>query len=160
MSRSWVVRLALRSPAFALAAVFAIVAPGCSSRRPGQREVFPVKGQLFVDKKPAVGAVVWLHSVELLNSGANPATLAAEPRPCGIVQADGSFVVSTYDPGDGAPIGRYRLAIFWTKNTGPGDSGGANLLPARYQNPNNPSLPVVEVKRESNVLPPLYLTAR
>jgi hypothetical protein len=154
----WRRRVARRAALYAVALL--TVAPVGCSKTEDHREVFPVKGQLFVDKKPATGAIVWLHNIELVGGAADPVARANEPRPRGIVQEDGSFEVSTYGTGDGAPVGRYRLAIFWTKNSGPGDDGGINLLPARYQNPKNSDLPIIEIKSEPNVLPPLYLTAK
>jgi hypothetical protein len=160
----WRRRVARRAVLYAVALLTA--APVGCSKTEDRREVFPVKGQLFVDKKPAAGAIVWLHDVELLGGApgvpgaVDPTVRANEPRPRGIVQEDGSFEVSTYGTGDGAPVGRYRLAIFWTKNSGPGDDGGISLLPVRYQDPKNSDLPIIEIKSEPNILPPLYLTAK
>src|SRR5262249_23227621 len=65
----------------------------------------PVRGQVFVAGKPAVGAVVVFHPVD------SPA--ADAPKPSGRVTADGSFTLSTYVPGDGAPAGDYAVAIAW-----------------------------------------------
>jgi hypothetical protein len=148
---------ALPVAACAVAALAAMAAGGCNKTE-SHREVFPVKGQLFFDKKPASGAVVWLHDTALILGAADVAARADEPRPRGIVQADGSFEISTYGTGDGAPIGRYRLAIFWTKPTERGDDDGESLLPTRYQDPRNAALPIIEVKSQPNVLPPLHLT--
>ncbi len=135
----------------------ALGAAGCRKTEP-RRELFPVTGQVFFDKKPARGAVVWFHNIDVIDAKADPEVLAVEPRPRGVVREDGSFEVSTYGTNDGAPAGRYRLAIFWTRNTGKGDDGGENLLPLHYQDPSNSELPIIEIKSEPNVLPPLYLT--
>jgi hypothetical protein len=83
-------------------------------------------------------------------------------RPTGIVQEDGSFELSTYGVKDGAPAGRYRVTLVWTrKKKGGGDKDEEMLLPARYMDPSQTGLPVVEVKElakgEANVLPPFKL---
>jgi hypothetical protein len=130
-----------------------VVMSGCGAGE-NRPPVHPVKGQLFVNKKPAHKAVVWLHPEnDLPADGKGPAA----PRPHARVAEDGSFDVSTYNPGDGAPAGRYRVTVFWTKDTGAGDSDGPSLLPPRYGDPKTAGLPVVEVKAGPNVLPPLHL---
>jgi hypothetical protein len=44
---------------------------------------------------------------------------------------DGSFEVSTRQPGDGAPPGKYKLTITWHPKA-TDDDPGPNFLPARY----------------------------
>jgi hypothetical protein len=110
---------------------------------------------LFEDK-PAVGAIVWLHPLETIDEK-DPTVRAEIQRPRGIVEDDGSFQMSTYGTKDGAPIGRYLVTVFWTKNAG-GDDGGEDLLPPRYQDPKTSGLPVIEIKSEPNELPPFRLT--
>src|SRR5262249_23178376 len=72
---------------------------GAPAVRPGacgSRSRFtPPRGQVFVGGKPAEGAVVVLHPVG--------ATKGDAPKPSGRVGADGSFTLSTVEPGDGAP---------------------------------------------------------
>jgi hypothetical protein len=135
----------------AIAGVFALA--GCSG--PPPREiVFPVKGEVFYEGKPAAGAVVFFHP---MNAGAsdnqNPAT---EPRPTGRVQEDGSFELTTYDTNDGAPAGSYRISVVWTKAKGGADEVD-NLLPLEFMDPDKAGLPVIDVRAELNVLPPFHL---
>jgi hypothetical protein len=129
---------------------------GCT-QGPPKEAVFPVHGQLLFDKEPATGAVVWLNPVNLLDEK-DPKVLAETLRPRGIVQEDGSFEVSTYGTNDGAPPGKYLISIHWTKSTGHGDDGGQSLLPPSYQDPRTAGLPMIEVKREPNMLPPFRLS--
>jgi hypothetical protein len=124
---------------------------GCSSGPPVP--VFAVKGQLFVNNKPAQGAVVWFHPIDA--GAANTEKPATNPRPSGVVQEDGTFEMSTYGTKDGAPAGRYRVAVNWTKTSG-GDVD-EHLLPMDFMDPYKAGLPVVEVKSQSNVLPPFNI---
>jgi hypothetical protein len=74
---------------------------------------YPVRGQVFVGGKPAEGAVVVFHAA------APSGTKASSERPAGRVQADGSFTLGTFAPGDGAPEGDYVVAIAWPNDTDP-----------------------------------------
>lgn len=130
---------------------------GCSAPAP-KDPVFPVKGQLFYNDKPATGAVVWFHPTTDLTevSTQNP---ASEPRPSGIVDEQGNFELSTYGVKDGAPPGRYRVSVMWTKNKGGGDGSEENLLPPHFMDPRHSTLPIVEVKEQpENVLVPFRIS--
>jgi hypothetical protein len=132
-----------------------ITLAGCSSGPP-QEPVFPVKGTLFVDDKPAHGAVVWFFPLDVAEVDVkNP---AADPRPSGIVQADGTFELNTFGSKDGAPAGRYRIGVSWTK-TLPGDNE-EQLLPSSFMDPDKAGLPVVEVRSAPNLLPPFSISSR
>ena len=80
---------------------FLVLLTGCSS----QTALHPVRGKVLVNGRPAQGAVVVFH----------PASTAAAdaPRPAARVEADGTFALSTFVPGDGAPAGDYVVAISW-----------------------------------------------
>jgi hypothetical protein len=134
-------------------AVWLLALGGCTSSGPPV-PVFPVKGQLFVNNKPAHGAVVWFCPTDA--GAVNVANPATNPRPSGVVQEDGTFEVSTYGTKDGAPAGRYRVAVNWTKTAG-GDVE-ERLLPMDFMDPVKAGLAVVEVKSQPNVLPPFKIT--
>src|SRR5690242_13447353 len=84
----------------------ATLCPGC-----GQRPTFyPAQGKVFVDGKPAAGALVVLHPV------ADDGPLAI--RPTGKVGPDGmyvltSFVAETRTTTPGAPAGEYVVTVTW-----------------------------------------------
>src|SRR5262249_3428590 len=82
-----------------------------------------------------------------------------QPRSHGFARADGSFELSTNKPGDGAPAGRYRVSIVWSR-TDPDDnrSRGPDLLRGRYARPEKSGLQV-EVKEGPNQLAPFELQA-
>lgn len=85
-----------------LCALAALLLCSCSSRAP----LHPVRGKLFVAGQPADGAVIVFHP-------ANQASSGAHPPPAATVQADGSFTLSTFESGDGAPAGDYVVAVSW-----------------------------------------------
>jgi hypothetical protein len=116
--------------------------------------VFPVRGVLVFDGKPAPQAVVVFTPL-----GAKPDEPTISPR--GVVREDGSFEMSTYKAGDGAPVGRYKVSVFWfeswRKRSGHGDELGKALLPPHYSSPETSGLPVIEVKAAPNEIGTLKL---
>jgi hypothetical protein len=128
---------------FAPCVVLAVAA--CSAKRPDHPPVYPVRGELLVHGKPAVGAVVSFHPV------GNSAPDAVKPQ--ATVEADGTFRPNTFDLRDGAPAGEYALTVFW-----PGGKGhvGPDRLKGRYRDPARPVLKVT-VKAGDNVLDPIRL---
>jgi hypothetical protein len=116
---------------FAQAALVAILPAivalaGCADP---QAPVFPVKGSVTYQGKPAAGAQVFLNAVkanEIDDVSANAT-----------VGTDGSYAITTYEPGDGAPAGDYVVTVQWFKLvTNDGGSGaGPNVLPKEYASP-------------------------
>ena len=82
----------------------------------------PVRGQAFFEGTPMPGAVVTLTPDAKLKKG-----VAAR----GIVEADGSFRLTTYQANDGAAEGEYTIVVTWREKLRSGQLG-ASLLPARY----------------------------
>jgi hypothetical protein len=129
-----------------LAAALSLASSACGNNG---KELQPVEGKIICDGKPATRAIVWLHPVDKVE----PST----PRPHGTVDKDGFFKLSTYEGNDGAPAGKYRLAVFWKAPGNHGDKDGESLLPAHYMNPNTSGLPTVEIKEGSNRLHTIVL---
>lgn len=86
----------------ALAVVIGFVG-GCGG--PERVPVYPVSGRVTVNGKPPAGWVAALH-LEPAPSGEYP-----HPLPRAKVEADGRFRFRTYDAGDGAPAGTYRISF-------------------------------------------------
>jgi hypothetical protein len=128
-----------------------LLSMSCSSKdqRP---ELFPVQGQLFLERKPAHNAIVWFHPAIASGKGC--------PRPHATVKEDGSFEVGTLKSNDGAPAGRYKLTVIWRAPAKSGDEDGASLIPLRYMEPEKSGLPVVEVAAGPTTLPPINLSKR
>jgi len=107
-----------------------IVGSGCSSPSRTTDEqrlpVHPVRGRILVGGKPASGAMVLFIPV---NEPAQP----KEPRPRAEVGEDGSFVLSTYEAEDGAPVGEYIVSVTWPGGVLPdGREEPADKLSGRY----------------------------
>lgn len=133
--------------AFSLAALVAL--SGCSSKKiEGRKDVFPAHGKLLIDEQPAPGALLVLHPV----GGAYDAE-----RPRATVAADGSFTLSTYEAGDGAPAGEYVVTAQWHVSANKDAPGPwPNVLPAKYARPESSDLRV-QIATGSNDLPPMLL---
>ncbi|HMF20068.1 MAG TPA: tetratricopeptide repeat protein [Gemmataceae bacterium] len=96
-------------------------------------EVFPVQGKADLDGKPIPEASIFLHPVGVKNP--------AFPRPRGIVQADGTFVLGTYRKDDGAPPGEYKVSVQLLKQTA-GQLLPKNHLPVQYADAETSSLTI------------------
>src|SRR5262245_6999914 len=70
----------------------------------GKVKVYPVEGRLLVSGKPAGNARIVFHPVEPGNSALYPV---------GVTQPDGSYRLTTYATGDGAPAGEYIVTVIW-----------------------------------------------
>jgi hypothetical protein len=126
-----------------------LLSTSCNSKveRP---ELFPVQGQLFLEKRPAHKASLFFHPV----GESGPAT----PRPHATVDESGNFEVGTYQANDGAPPGRYKVTVIWRNPPKAGDEDGETLIPLRYMDPAKSGLPMVEIQARPNTLPPIRLT--
>ena len=131
------------------AAIAAIALAGCGEAKPQRTPVFPIKGTISFKGQPMPGALVALH----------PKTpVAGTPSPRANVAKDGAFEVSTYDGGDGAPVGDYTLTVLWYKQVknGPDIVSGPNVIPQKYAKAETSDL-TISVKEGVNELPPITL---
>ncbi len=114
----------------ALPVVFCFLSLACGSNE--RTEVYPVRGQVFVDGRPASGAAVHFHPV---NQELGTPAYAT-------VNEDGSFELSTYDTDDGVEPGDYVVTINWRKEEKiDGDMvNGPDLLGELYSKPNRSPL--------------------
>lgn len=69
-------------------------------------KLIPVEGKITVKSEPATGAKVTLHPVE-------GAVADAGLFPSGVADESGRFVLSTYEAGDGVPVGNYQVTVVW-----------------------------------------------
>ncbi|MGL4514995.1 MAG: hypothetical protein ACRCT8_18070 [Lacipirellulaceae bacterium] len=130
----------LRPLAWVVITVAAFVA-GCDSGPPMGR----VSGTVALDGKPLkFGSVMFQHT-----AGGQPAQAQIQPN--------GSFVLSTFSPEDGARVGTHRVKVSCfssqdpaVKAAGPaGDSLGTPLIPMRYNSLGESGLSF-EVKQGDN----------
>jgi hypothetical protein len=111
-----------RSP-LAVCLALAALCTGCGA---AHKPVYPVHGEVRVDGRPPVHALVTFHPVA--DDGKDAI------HPTGSVDDQGHFTLTSYASGDGAPEGEYRVTVAWFLSSGrPGDdSPPANYLPGRY----------------------------
>lgn len=112
---------------FVAALTFGVASCGKSD---AQKPTFPVSGQILLpDGKPAEHALVIFH----------PVGQATGPKPRGKVLANGTYLLTTYNPDDGAPTGEYQVTVeLWL----PGrlDENPSNRLNAKYSKPESSGL--------------------
>ena len=119
---------------------------GCSS---GKLAMYPVTGQVLVDKKAAPGVMVIFCPVE-------GSEAAKKQRPVGNTDADGKFHLTTLRPNDGAPLGQYKVLVQWADGA---SGGGADRLGGRYMNLEKTPL-TATVSKDSLELPPFELSSK
>lgn len=125
---------------------------GCSASSTSEPiSLNPVRGQILVNGKPAVGAIVNFYAT----SGD-----AVNVQPHAVAGADGSFVLSTYKPDDGAPVGDYQVSVLWRVNPDgtpvpPHDdeSQVPDRLKDRYSDPTKSGLTAKVVAGENTLTP-------
>jgi hypothetical protein len=136
--------------AVALAGLIVLL-PGCG--RSGRKPVYPVHGRVVDgENQPAVGALVIFHPVEADANDPN--------KPRAYVEADGSFALTTFTKGDGAPEGEYLVSIEWMpprSNPFAANQQGADRLQGRYRDPTTSGLRFRVEKQPDNVLPSIQV---
>lgn len=133
----------MKSSSFVVLCAAVLLLAACS-RGP---QMAPVTGVVLLDGKPVEGASVLFTP----DAGGRPAD--------GVTDKEGKFSLQTYEPGDGAPVGHYKVAIVGMRMTGiqataDGLSGEVDaskvrevwFVPKRYSTPDSSGIEV-EVKR-------------
>jgi hypothetical protein len=109
MRRNWVVLLSA-----------AVTAAGGCGKANGPVEVHPVKGQVIYDGRPAAGVQVFFVPTSA------PTVPRIPANPHGLTVADGTFAMTTYQPGDGAAEGGYQVVLLWPQDA-KGDEEGSDV---------------------------------
>ncbi len=132
----------------------ALVVAGCSKSDDGRLEVYPVTGKVTVGGRPAEGAEVVLYGAtpELKGPGTIP--------PEGTTDENGAFSLTSYEPNDGAPAGKFHVTIFWPEPIPEGADQEMfqpkDRLKQKYLNPDASGL-TAEVPVGGGELPPFEL---
>jgi len=122
---------------------------------PDRIPVHPVHGKVFCQGQPAVHAYVVFHPV----GGSEE---VQKIRPAGRVGDDGSFSLTTYVSGDGAPAGDYQVTVGWpgpAPGTDPNSEdpeailSGPDRLQGRYQDPKTSGLTATVTEGENEIPP-------
>jgi hypothetical protein len=138
-----------RHAARAMLALLAVLVLSCGGAR--RKPVYPVRGQVFAGKdQPAAGALIVFH----------PVAEDDPNKPRALVEEDGSFSLTTYDKGDGAPEGEYVVTIEWrppSANPFAAKKNEPDKLKGRYVDPKKSKLHFRIEKKAENVLDPIRL---
>ncbi|GAA4434044.1 hypothetical protein [Bremerella cremea] len=126
--------------------LLALGTSGCYSSSNWQERTYPVTGTVTINGQKAENAFVVLYSSE-------GKVDVRGSQPWAIVEADGTFRMTTYERGDGAPVGTYDLTLYWPKSP-MGDR--ADRLKGAYSSPDKAVMSVT-VERGTNELPPIEL---
>ena len=110
---------------------------------PDKKATFAVNGKVLLDGQALPAVTVVLHPRDAAGDKAL--------RSYGKTDASGSFTLSTYQAGDGAPAGHYTVTVH-----GDPDAAVAAAVPDRYARTGSSGLQV-EVKQQANDLPPFQL---
>ena len=127
-------------------AALLIATTGCGdgvSRIP----TYKAQGQVLWEGKPLANAFVVLHPE-------NPELVPAQAS----TDASGNFTLTTFDTGDGAPAGDYKLTVAYYRPIKEGGSlvPGPNIIPPKYSDASRTELRVSIMEGE-NQLPPFTL---
>lgn len=135
-----------------LAAAVALICAGCG--KPQGEPVYPVSGSVYFKGQPAAGVRVIFHpAVE------TPGKRVV--RPSAETLEDGSFKLTSREPGDGAAKGSYKVSLTWLSAGGAGGpgmmgggearAGGPDRLGNRYADPGNSGLSFSVTEGENDV---------
>jgi len=133
-----------------------ILLSGCA-KDDGRLKAYPVHGKVTVDGQPAKGVFVFLTPAK------QPATHAIIPM--GVSDDQGEYWISTYDSGDGAPLGDYMVTSKWPKASGMQavQSDSPDSLGDRYSDPAKSSIKLTvqeATQAKPNEIAPLELTSK
>lgn len=124
---------------------------GCGGSNSAPWEtVYPVAGTVTYQGKPVANADVMLFPQD----DSFPATV----RPRAKSGADGTFQVWTWQRGDGAPAGSYKVTVVHHEIVVSNGAMGAkpNDLPKKYASPDTTDW-VVQIAEEETTIPPFEL---
>lgn len=130
---------------FQIAAI-SLAGIGCSDG--WQAKTYPAAGRVTINGMAPEGARVHLHPVGKKVDQRNSS-------PWGIVQKDGKFTLSTYQKGDGAPLGEYKVTLRWPFEPNEPDLG--DRLGFAFTTPEKSQWQVT-ITTGDNELPPIQLT--
>lgn len=125
---------------------------GCEASSP--LACYPVRGTVVRDGKPVAGAVVVFHPVD-------PAANLKQ-KPIASTDDAGEFRVTTFKPGDGAPVGDYRITVVQRAPKLVGEEmvrEGPNQLHGKLSDPSSSGSSFTVVEGE-NVMPTIAVPKR
>jgi hypothetical protein len=125
---------------------------GCSTS--GNAPCYPVRGQVQQAGKSLAEALVVFHPVD--------APQVPFPKPQAHTDAQGRFELTTFESGDGAPVGSYAITVELRAPRQLGEEvvrDGPSVLPTRYSQPDKSGLTAQVIEGE-NELATIVIEAR
>src|SRR5262245_24349080 len=127
----------------------ALVAAGCGDGKP--TAVKATGKVMFKKTTPAAGALVVFHPADPVREK------EIGGKPFAKVREDGTFSLTTYQEGDGAPEGDYGVTVDWRATsaakfavTSEGGEAGRSLLRPQFGDPARPAFKVTVKKGTAN----------
>ncbi len=141
-------------PLAAACSLVAIATLGCSQPDDGKVARVPVQGTVLVKGAPAAGARIVFYPKDDSLKG------AGMPTPGGTTEEDGTFQLTSFEPGDGAPVGDYKVTIVWREEIPEGESLDTfqpkDRLSGRYASAEKSGLEIT-VPEGGGTLPPIEI---
>ncbi len=107
----------------------ALFCTSCSNDAIDRKDTFPVTGRVLIDGDPVKDVAVRCLGEAGIDKK-SPTVSSA------FTDAEGKFEISTYESGDGVPVGKYVLTFEWGKlNLMSMQYGGPDKLKGKYSNP-------------------------
>ena len=129
----------------------ALVALVCSCSSKGPR-LYSVTGNVRINGEPA-------KDVNIMFTPVTPQEGVTEPlSPSAVTGDDGSFTLTSFKPGDGAPAGDYQITVSYPMSRFNKHLNGIDRLKGKFANPKTSGL-TAKVEPKSNELPPFELKA-
>jgi hypothetical protein len=123
---------------------------GCAKPPPADHlPTYPVRGHVLYNGQPAEGAQIQIWAL-----GGDSKHAAVCPH--ATVETDGSFKMTTYATGDGAPTGAYGVTLRWRLPPAAGKEEGPDRFQGRYADPRQPVLQV-QISAMNNELKTIHL---
>ena len=125
-------------------ATIALASLGCGEPAWHSR-TYPASGTVSVNGEAAGGVLVILRPLagDVDSRGS---------RPFGIVAADGTYVLETYETGDGAPPGEYAVTLVWPN----GFNGSGDRFRGKYATLEK-AITNFMIEETENQLPPIEI---
>lgn len=118
------------------------------------QSTYKAKGKVTVNGKAYAGLTLVLHPEDKTN-------FKWDERPQGRTNEQGEFELFTYQAGDGAPAGKYKVGFAFIETDDSGNDqiktkGMFHLIPPQFQSPTTSGV-VVEIKPGANDIPAIDL---
>lgn len=139
----------------ALIGILTLSLCACSDERDYGKETFPVTGKVQLDGQP--GAMI---SVTLTDVNGFDAAAAVPAIPKAVTMDDGTFAISTFEAGDGAPAGEYTATFVLGERQGLSINTDNDKLKGKYSDPEKSEFKVTVKEGEPTDMGTIELTTK